>query len=347
MTGRRLLLHSLFLFLLPVIVAWWGLSVAGAIALVLLALLWRWAISLSAIAAPARVPDLALETISASHFVEKVRWCMDRLGVDYVEQPTGGALGAFFLGRTVPVLKFCSGAVRSSIGNSPEILRYLWGRYAAERGEQAEFLRPTPDRLEFEARVDRCGVDLQVWVYHHILDDRELTLQAWGANSPRIPAWQRLVLQKEQIIPLFDPPFDRSSLFPGYIRGYPPGVRENGGQYTHGSIWFAMAMARKGDGGKAVQMLKMMSPIEHSSGPNKTTLYGIEPYVVAADIYRLAGSVGKGGWSWYTGSAAWMYRAWVEEILGIKRRGDVLIIDPVIPPSWNGFSVTFHFNAAE
>jgi glutathione S-transferase len=184
MTGRRLLLHSLFLFLLPVIVAWWGLSVAGAIALVLLALLWRWAISLSAIAAPARVPDLALETISASHFVEKVRWCMDRLGLDYVEQPTGGALGAFFLGRTVPVLKFCSGAVRSSIG-----------RYAAERGEQAEFLRPTPERLEFEARVDRCGVDLQVWVYHHILDDRELTLQAWGANSPRIPAWQRLALK--------------------------------------------------------------------------------------------------------------------------------------------------------
>ena len=195
MTGRRLLLHSLFLFLLPVIVAWWGVSVAGAIALVLLALLWRWAISLSAIAAPAGVPDLALETVSASHFVEKVRWCMDRLGVDYVEQPTGGALGAFFLGRTVPVLKFRSGAVRSSIGNSPEILRYLWGRYAAERGEQAEFLRPTPERLEFEARVDRCGVDLQVWVYHHILDDRELTLQAWGANSPRIPAWQRLALK--------------------------------------------------------------------------------------------------------------------------------------------------------
>jgi glutathione S-transferase len=195
MTGRRLLLHSLFLFLLPVIVAWWGLSVAGAIALVLLALLWRWAISLSAIAAPARVPDLALETISASHFVEKVRWCMDRLGLDYVEQPTGGALGAFFLGRTVPVLKFRSGAVRSSIGNSPEILRYLWGRYAAERPEQAEFLRPTPERLDFEARVDRCGVDLQVWVYHHILDDRELTLQAWGANSPRIPAWQRLALK--------------------------------------------------------------------------------------------------------------------------------------------------------
>ena len=195
MSGRRLLLHSLFLLLLPVAVAWWGMSVAGALALVLLALLWRWAISLSAIAAPARVPELELETISASHFVEKVRWCMDRLGVDYVEKPVGGALGAFFLGRTVPLLRIHSGAARSLIGNSPEILRYLWGRYAAERPEQAEFLRPTPERIEFESRVDRCGVDLQVWVYFHILDDRELTLHAWGANSPAIPAWQRLALK--------------------------------------------------------------------------------------------------------------------------------------------------------
>lgn len=195
MRGKRLLLHSLFLFLLPVIVAWWGLSVAGAVALVLFALLWRWAISLSAIAAPARVPELELETISASHFVEKVRWSMDRLGVDYVEQPVGGALGAFFLGRTVPRLKFRSGAVRSSIGNSPEILRYLWGRYAAERPAQAAFLEPTAERVEFESRIDRCGVDLQVWVYFHILADRELTLHAWGANSPLIPAWQRLALK--------------------------------------------------------------------------------------------------------------------------------------------------------
>jgi glutathione S-transferase len=195
MSGRRLLLHSLFLLLLPVAVAWWGMSVAGALALVLLALLWRWAISLSAIAAPARVPELELETISASHFVEKVRWCMDRLGVDYVEKPVGGTLGAFFLGRTVPLLRIHSGAMRSFIGNSPEILRYLWGRYAAERPEQAEFLRPTPERIEFESRVDRCGVDLQVWVYFHILDDRELTLHAWGANSPAIPAWQRLALK--------------------------------------------------------------------------------------------------------------------------------------------------------
>ena len=112
MTGKRLLLHSLFLVLLPVIVAWLGISTAGAFALVLLALVWRWAISLSAIVAPAKVPELELETISASHFVEKVRWCMDRLGVEYSERAVGATLGAFFLGRTVPVLRFRSGAVR-------------------------------------------------------------------------------------------------------------------------------------------------------------------------------------------------------------------------------------------
>jgi glutathione S-transferase len=192
---RGILLHGLFLFLLPVLVAWLGVSVPGAVALVLLALLWRWGISLNSIATAPRGPELELETISASHFVEKVRWCMDRLGVNYVEKPVGGALGAFFLGRTVPLLKFRSGAVRSSIGNSPEILRYLYGRYGAERGEQAEFLRPTPERLDLESRIDRCGTNLQVWVYYHVLDDRELTLHAWGANSPALPAWQRFILR--------------------------------------------------------------------------------------------------------------------------------------------------------
>ena len=195
MSTKRLLLHSFFLFLLPLIVAAYGISLPGAIALVLIALLWRWAISLSAIMAPAKTPELELETISASHFVEKVRWCMDRLGLDYVEKPVGGTLGAFFLGRTVPVLKFRTGAVRSSIGNSPEILRYLWGRYASELGDSAAFLEASPERSEFENKIDRCGTDLQVWVYYHLLDHQELTLQAWGANDPALPAWQRWCLR--------------------------------------------------------------------------------------------------------------------------------------------------------
>lgn len=194
MTKRRLI-HAIFLFLLPVIVATFGVSPAGAVALVLVALLWRWMISMSVWIAPPRAPELELETISASHFVEKVRWCMDRLGIAYSERPVGGTLGAFFLGRSVPVLHFRSGAVRSSIGNSMEILRYLWGRYESERGARADFLAADSGRLALERRIDRCGVDLQVWVYFHLLGQRELTLHAWGCNSSRIPAWQRLALR--------------------------------------------------------------------------------------------------------------------------------------------------------
>jgi hypothetical protein len=116
---------------------------------------------------------------------------MDRLGLEYEEVAWAGTLGAFYLGRTVPRLHFRTGAVRSQIGNSPEILRYLWGAYSATHGKAAAFLEPTPERLAFERRIDRSGVSLQVWVYYHLLDDRELCQHAWGVNSPAVPAWQR------------------------------------------------------------------------------------------------------------------------------------------------------------
>lgn len=195
MTGKRLFIYSVFLLLLPLIVAWFELSVAGAILLIVFALACRWFITLSGILVPEKTPELELETISASHFVEKVRWCMDRLGVEYQERPWVGVLGVFTLGRSVPLLKIRTGLVRSSIGNSPEILRYLWGAYAAEAGDRAKFLEPTPERLELEQKLDRYGQNLQVWVYYHILDDRELTMHAWGCNSPAIPAWQRYLVR--------------------------------------------------------------------------------------------------------------------------------------------------------
>ncbi len=195
MTGRRLLVHSIFLTIAPIVAAWFGLSVFAAALLVLLLLLWRWLVVLSGLVAPAKGPPLVLSTIAASHFVEKVRWCMDRLQLDYVEQPAGGALGVFFLGRTVPQLKFRTGAVQSTIGNSAEILRYLWGRYAGEDRGRAAFLEPTAERLALEEELDRYGVSLQVWVYYHLLDDRELTLHAWGADDRSTPGWQRLALK--------------------------------------------------------------------------------------------------------------------------------------------------------
>ena len=187
-------LHTAFVLLLPVVVAAFGFSAWTALLLVLLAVLWRWSMVLHGLVRPAAGPDLVLETISASHFVEKVRWSMDRLGLDYEEAPCGGTLGAFYLGRTVPRLHFRTGAVRSQIGNSPEILRYLWGAYGTTRGAAAAFLEPTAERLEFESRIDRAGVSLQVWAYYHLLDAPELCKHAWGADSDAVPAWQRALI---------------------------------------------------------------------------------------------------------------------------------------------------------
>ncbi len=195
MTDKRTAIFALLLFVAPIVVAWYSLSVTAAAGVVILLLLLRWAITLSGFVAPERTPELVLATISASHFVEKVRWCMDRLGVDYVEQTSGGTLGAFYRGRTVPQLKIRTGGVRSVIGNSPDILRYLYGRYLAKDPDRAAFLEPTAERLEFERRLDAYGRSLQVWVYYHLLQDRGLTLHAWGVNSPQTPAWQRLVLR--------------------------------------------------------------------------------------------------------------------------------------------------------
>lgn len=195
MARARLLIHSIFLFLLPVIVAWFGLGVVSASLLVVLMLLWRWLVVLSGIVAPEKTPPVVLETIAISHFVEKVRWCLDRLGVDYVERQSGGTLGAYFTGRSVPQLRIRTGIVQSVIGNSSEILRFLYGYYAGDAGKDAGFLAPTPERLEFEKRLDRYARMQQVWVYYHIAEDRALTLHLWGANSPRTPAWQRSALR--------------------------------------------------------------------------------------------------------------------------------------------------------
>jgi len=194
MTDRRRLLHAIFLSIAPLLVAWFGLSVSAALALVLLLLLWRWLVVMSGFAAPEKVPELELETIPVSHFVEKVRWCMDRLGLDYEEKAVGGTLGAFYRGRTVPQLKVRTGAVRSVIGNSADILRYLWGRYGQADPDTAAFLRPDKDRVELERRLDRYGAHLQVWIYYRILDNRALTLRAWGCDDPNVPQWQRWLL---------------------------------------------------------------------------------------------------------------------------------------------------------
>jgi len=139
---------------------------------------------------------------------------------------------------------------------------------------------------------------------------------------------------------LFAPPFDTSRHDPGYIKGYPPGLRENGGQYTHAAMWAILAHARMGDGDAAGRLFAMLNPINHTLTPADAARYKVEPYVVAADVYASTPHAGRGGWTWYTGSAAWMYRAGIEGLLGLTRAGEDLVLNPCFPKAWPRMSAT-------
>jgi cellobiose phosphorylase len=152
-----------------------------------------------------------------------------------------------------------------------------------------------------------------------------------------------LVRREHNLIQLLDPPFDKSELDPGYIKGYVPGVRENGGQYTHAAIWTAMAFAALGDGSRAWELLAMINPINHGSSPEEIAIYKGEPYVAAADVYAAPPHIGRGGWTWYTGSAGWMYRLIVESLLGLRLATDRLSFEPCLPGEWNAFTVHYRY----
>jgi len=157
---------------------------------------------------------------------------------------------------------------------------------------------------------------------------------------------RELILPQDGLALLFTPPFDHTPLDPGYIKGYPPGLRENGGQYTHAALWSVMAFAQLGEGDKAAALYALLNPINHARTRTDMHRYKVEPYVVAADIYAAQGHVGRGGWTWYTGSAAWMQRAGVESILGLRIEGAVLRLDPCIPRAWPRFEVSLRRGAA-
>jgi cellobiose phosphorylase len=154
---------------------------------------------------------------------------------------------------------------------------------------------------------------------------------------------QRLVHREQALIQLLAPPFDRSDLNPGYIKGYVPGVRENGGQYTHAAIWVVMAFAALGDGARAWELLSMINPVNHARSPEEIAVYKVEPYVVAADVYALSPHTGRGGWTWYTGSAGWMYRLIVESLLGLSLEVDKLRFTPCLPSDWPGFKMHYRY----
>lgn len=156
---------------------------------------------------------------------------------------------------------------------------------------------------------------------------------------------QRLVRRADGLVQLLDPPFDKSVLDPGYIRGYVPGVRENGGQYTHGAIWAAMAFAALGDRERAWELTRMINPVNHALTAAGVAIYKTEPYVVSADVYALSPHIGRGGWSWYTGSAGWMYRLLLESLLGLRLAGDKLHINPCLPAEMAGFRIHYRYRA--
>jgi cellobiose phosphorylase len=193
---------------------------------------------------------------------------------------------------------------------------------------------PLGSRDNAECQVDSVA---QSWAVLSGAGDSAHSLAAMNAVDAR------LVRRDHALIQLLDPPFDTSDLDPGYIRGYVPGVRENGGQYTHGAIWAAMAFAALGDGARAWELTAMINPVNHARTPKGAAAYKVEPYVVAADVYARAPHTGRGGWTWYTGSAGWMYRLVVESLLGLKLEVDRLRVAPCLPSEWNEFSLRYRY----
>jgi cyclic beta-1,2-glucan synthetase len=184
-----------------------------------------------------------------------------------------------------------------------------------------------------------CQIDSlpQSWSVISGAGDPERSREALAAVD------QRLVRREAKLIQLFDPPFDQSALNPGYIKGYIPGVRENGGQYTHGAIWTAMAFALMGENDRAWELFDMLNPVHHSATAQQIATYKVEPYVVAADVYAVAPHTGRGGWTWYTGSAGWMYRLLVETLLGVNLEGDRLRVTPRLPKQWTTYKIHYRY----
>lgn len=158
---------------------------------------------------------------------------------------------------------------------------------------------------------------------------------------------EHLVDDDARLLKLLTPPFDKTVKDPGYIKGYLPGVRENGAQYTHAALWAVLATAFQGDHDRAFELYQMVNPLTHARTPDEVATYKVEPYVVAADVYTAKGQLGRGGWTWYTGSASWMYRVGLEGILGFTKRGDTLFIEPRTPASWPGYTIEYRYGKSQ
>lgn len=189
---------------------------------------------------------------------------------------------------------------------------------------------------------DECYIDSlpQSWSVISGAGDMERSLMGMQQVD------QQLVNRKDKLIQLFTAPFDKSNLNPGYIKGYIPGVRENGGQYTHAAIWSVMAFALIGETDKAWELFDLLNPVKHGETAEQIAIYKVEPYVVAADVYAASGHVGRGGWTWYTGSSAWMYSLLIETLLGINLVGNELHLLPKLPEKWDKYTVHYRYKAS-
>jgi cyclic beta-1,2-glucan synthetase len=238
---------------------------------------------------------------------------------------------------------------------------------ANERGEEARAVNWRRQAAALSESLEREGWDGE-WYRRGYFDDGtplgsasnddcqiDSIAQSWGvisaaADPARAAAAmaaveKHLIRRADGLALLFTPPFDRTLMDPGYIKGYPPGIRENGGQYTHGAIWSMLAFAMLGEGDKAADLFAMLNPINHAASRAAIQRYKVEPYVISADVYAAPTHVGRGGWTWYTGSAGWMYRAGLEGILGFRPRGRTLLIDPCIPKAWRRFDIVFQYHS--
>ncbi|MDR3567439.1 MAG: glucoamylase family protein [Syntrophobacteraceae bacterium] len=236
---------------------------------------------------------------------------------------------------------------------------------AEKRGDVSFAKRCQKEAAQLRAKIEENGWDGE-WYRRAYFDDGsplgasantecriDSISQSWsvlsGAGDEKRSrmameaVYERLVRSDPGLVQLLSPPFDKSELNPGYIKGYVPGVRENGGQYTHAAIWAAMAFARLGDNRRAWELFTMINPVNHARSSEESARYKVEPYVVSADVYAVAPHIGRGGWTWYTGSAAWMYRLIVESFLGLSLEVDKLRFTPCLPADWEGFTMHYRY----
>jgi cyclic beta-1,2-glucan synthetase len=243
-----------------------------------------------------------------------------------------------------------------------------FAQFADSRGERARAEKWRLHVTALKAALEREAWDGE-WYRRAYFDDGtplgsvqndeckiDSIAQSWGvisgaaepgrAERAMAAVEQHLVRKKDGLILLLTPPFDHSALDPGYIKGYVPGTRENGGQYTHAAAFAVLAFAMLGDGDRAGEMFRMLNPINHTRSRADVQRYKVEPYVVAGDVYSEPPHVARGGWTWYSGSAGWLYRVGLEAILGFRLQGMALSIDPCVPRNWSNFSITFRYHSA-